>query len=146
MRLSQAALDTCLDSPFFASLSVHGWHFTVYAPLTHALSDMAPAMQGSILYHRLPIKPPSKEEVLEQKARQKRKLEERNAELAEKTKVRKAEMKAKDREESESVKRHLSQTCESVHPLRRGQNRQNQEKRVSGSKNSHFPVPQKWAL
>ena len=28
----------------------------------------------------------------------------------------------------------------------RGQNRQNREKRVSGSKNSHFPVPQKWAL
>ena len=33
MRLFQAALDTCLDSPFFASLSVHGLHFTVYAPL-----------------------------------------------------------------------------------------------------------------
>ena len=32
MRLFQAALDTCLDSPFFASLSVHGLHFTVYAP------------------------------------------------------------------------------------------------------------------
>ena len=28
----------------------------------------------------------------------------------------------------------------------KGQNRQNREKRVSGSKNSHFPVPQKWAL
>ena len=28
----QAALDTCLDSPSFASLSVHGLHFTVYAP------------------------------------------------------------------------------------------------------------------
>ena len=28
----------------------------------------------------------------------------------------------------------------------RGQNRQNREKRVSGSKNSHFPVSQKWAL
>ena len=26
----QAALDTCLDNPFFASLSVHGLHFTVY--------------------------------------------------------------------------------------------------------------------
>ena len=32
MRLFQVALDTCLDSPFFASLSVHGLHFTVYAP------------------------------------------------------------------------------------------------------------------
>ena len=29
--LVQAALDTCLDSPFFASLSVHGLHFAVYA-------------------------------------------------------------------------------------------------------------------
>ena len=29
MRLFQAPLDTCLDSPFFASLSVHGLHFTV---------------------------------------------------------------------------------------------------------------------
>ena len=32
MRLFQAALDTCLDSPFLASLSIHGLHFTVYAP------------------------------------------------------------------------------------------------------------------
>ena len=31
MRLFQAPLDTCLDSPFFAGLSVHGLHFTVYA-------------------------------------------------------------------------------------------------------------------
>ena len=31
MRLFQAPLDTCLVSPFFASLSVHGLHFTVYA-------------------------------------------------------------------------------------------------------------------
>ena len=36
MRTFQAALDTCLDSPFFASLSVHGLHFTVYAPSTTA--------------------------------------------------------------------------------------------------------------
>ena len=35
MRLFQAALDTCLDSPLFASLSVHGLHFTVYAPSKH---------------------------------------------------------------------------------------------------------------
>ena len=34
VRLFQAALDTCLGSPFFASLSVHGLHFTVYAPST----------------------------------------------------------------------------------------------------------------
>ena len=31
MRLFQAPLDTCLCSPFFASLSVPGLHFTVYA-------------------------------------------------------------------------------------------------------------------
>ena len=28
MRLFRAALDTCLNSPLFASLSVHGLHFT----------------------------------------------------------------------------------------------------------------------
>ena len=32
MRLFQAPLDTCLDSPLLASLSVHGLHFTVYTP------------------------------------------------------------------------------------------------------------------
>ena len=32
MRLFQAALDTPLDSPFFATLSVHGLHFTVCTP------------------------------------------------------------------------------------------------------------------
>ena len=37
MRLFQAPLDTCLDSPFFAGLSVHGLHFTVYAPSTFVL-------------------------------------------------------------------------------------------------------------
>ena len=31
MRLFQAALDTPRDSPFSATLSVHGLHFTVYA-------------------------------------------------------------------------------------------------------------------
>ena len=31
MRPFQAALDTCLGSLFFASLSVHGLRFTVYA-------------------------------------------------------------------------------------------------------------------
>ena len=31
MRLFQAPLDTCLGSPFFASLSVHSLHFTVDA-------------------------------------------------------------------------------------------------------------------
>ena len=30
-QLFQAPLDTCLGSPFFASLSVHGLPFTVYA-------------------------------------------------------------------------------------------------------------------
>ena len=33
MRLSQAPLDTCPDSPLLARLSIHGLHFTVYAPL-----------------------------------------------------------------------------------------------------------------
>ena len=32
MRLFQAALDTPLDSPFSATLSVHGLHFMVCAP------------------------------------------------------------------------------------------------------------------
>ena len=32
MRLFQAALNTPLDSPFSASLSIHGLHFTVCAP------------------------------------------------------------------------------------------------------------------
>ena len=32
MRLFQAALDACLDGPFFGGLSVHGLHFTVYVP------------------------------------------------------------------------------------------------------------------
>ena len=32
MRLFQAALDTPLDNPFSATLSVHGLHFTVCAP------------------------------------------------------------------------------------------------------------------
>ena len=32
MRLFQAALDTRLDNPFSATLSVHGLHFTVCAP------------------------------------------------------------------------------------------------------------------
>ena len=32
MRLFQSALDTPLDSPFSATLSVHGLHFTVCAP------------------------------------------------------------------------------------------------------------------
>ena len=32
MRLFQAALDTPLDGPFSATLSVHGLHFTVCAP------------------------------------------------------------------------------------------------------------------
>ena len=31
MRLFQAPHDTCLGSPFLASLSVHGLHFTAYA-------------------------------------------------------------------------------------------------------------------
>ena len=32
MRLFQAALDIPLDSPFSATLSSHGLHFTVYVP------------------------------------------------------------------------------------------------------------------
>ena len=38
MRLFQAALDTPLDRPFFASLSVRGLHFTVYAPSKNVLN------------------------------------------------------------------------------------------------------------
>ena len=34
MRLFQAPLNTCLGSPFFANLSFHGLHFTVYAAST----------------------------------------------------------------------------------------------------------------
>ena len=40
MRLFQAALDTPLDSPFLATLSVHGSHFTVYAPLIGVTSPI----------------------------------------------------------------------------------------------------------
>ena len=36
MRLFQAALDTPLNSPFSATLSVHGLHFTVCAPSSFA--------------------------------------------------------------------------------------------------------------
>ena len=31
MRLFQVPLNTCLANPFFASLSVHGLHYTAYA-------------------------------------------------------------------------------------------------------------------
>ena len=44
MRLFQAPLNSCLGSPFFANLSVHGLHFTVYAPsnfLSHQNSEFA---------------------------------------------------------------------------------------------------------
>ena len=41
MRLFQAALDTPLDSPFSANLSVHGLHFTVCAP-----SSIPPPFRG----------------------------------------------------------------------------------------------------
>ena len=39
MRPFQAALDTCLDSPFSASLSVHGLHFMVCAPSGNSLRE-----------------------------------------------------------------------------------------------------------
>ena len=44
MRLFQAALDTPLDSPFSATLSVHGLHFTVCAPssLGHFPGSLSP--------------------------------------------------------------------------------------------------------
>ena len=51
MRLFQAALDTCLDSPFFASLSVHGLHFTVYAP--SSFFSVTGANDVSYDHHRL---------------------------------------------------------------------------------------------
>ena len=50
MRLFQAALDTRLDSPFFASLSVHGLHFTVYA------SSILPSLMS--FYRPLSHRPP----------------------------------------------------------------------------------------
>ena len=40
MRLSQAALDTPLDSPFSATLSLHGLHFTVCALSTTPTKTM----------------------------------------------------------------------------------------------------------
>ena len=46
MRLFQAALDTCLGSPFFASLSVHGLHFTVCAPSIITLTTHTPLIKG----------------------------------------------------------------------------------------------------
>ena len=46
-----------------------------------------------------------------------------------------------------SAARSSPTTCvANASALHRGQNPQNREKRVSGSKNSHFPVPQKRAL
>ena len=44
MRPYQTPLDACLDSPFFASLSVHGLHFTVHkaSMQMHMLADVAP--------------------------------------------------------------------------------------------------------
>ena len=51
MRLFQAPLrlDTCLDSPFFASLSIHGLHFTVYAPSNVILAAVWRRASGSAL-------------------------------------------------------------------------------------------------
>ena len=46
MRLFQAPLDTCLGSPFFASLSVHGLHFTVSAALKISLGFAFVMMLG----------------------------------------------------------------------------------------------------
>ena len=45
VRLFEAALDTCLDSPFFASLSVHGLHFTVYTPSIKAFDWAMPPVR-----------------------------------------------------------------------------------------------------
>ena len=39
MGLFQAALDTPLDSPFSATLSVHGLHFTVCVPSIHTVNE-----------------------------------------------------------------------------------------------------------
>ena len=46
MRLFQAALDTPLDSSFFATLSVHGLHFTVCAP---SIKEAAKEPQGKTI-------------------------------------------------------------------------------------------------
>ena len=56
MHPFQAALDTCLDSPFFASLSVHGLHFTVYAPSTNSLTKVLTKMHTGV-YMRLRTPP-----------------------------------------------------------------------------------------
>ena len=48
MRLFQAPLDTCLDSPLLAGLSVHGLHFTVYEPsMIIRLVDFVQDMSGA---------------------------------------------------------------------------------------------------
>ena len=46
MCLFQAGLDTCLDSPFLASLSVHGLCFTVYAPSTFETQRKTKPFEG----------------------------------------------------------------------------------------------------
>ena len=48
MRLFQAALDTPLDSPFSATLSVHGLHFTVYAPSSNSFCSIMPPLPAVV--------------------------------------------------------------------------------------------------
>ena len=52
-RLFQAALDACLDSPLVASLSVHGLHFTVYAPSSKVLGKSKWGLSNGGLLSRL---------------------------------------------------------------------------------------------
>ena len=47
MRPFQAPLDTCLGSPFFASLSVHGLHFTVYEAFPRIFANFAVQSRGN---------------------------------------------------------------------------------------------------
>ena len=57
MRLFQAALDTCLDSPFSATLSVHGLHFTVCAPSntpSHSIPPLDSLLKTSLLVAERP--------------------------------------------------------------------------------------------
>ena len=60
MRLFQATLDTPLDNPFSATLSVHGLHFTVYAPSILGCQRLqSPALRNPG-FHKLPPGPSPK--------------------------------------------------------------------------------------
>ena len=54
MRLFQGALDTPLDSPFSATLSVHGLHFTVFRNAFSELSKRSEKECDERSLHRVP--------------------------------------------------------------------------------------------